>query len=372
MKNEKTSVLLVSVNTFYGGGDAHLVNLADLLDGDCKLSALVFDPTLARNLGDRGVQVHRLRLLPQSARALQVLHAMFVLPYILVSARIQVVQVTGTLETLMLPLARLFGCRTVSIRHLVPFPGTGTRLSALRRLAIELAYGIGTLFANEVVCVSETIASALRAQTYRRTRRVIRNWVPFMPPRKSFREHSGPVRLLFVGRLESHKGLHLLLHALKSLDGYELTVVGDGSGTEQLKLQAADMNVRFEGFQRDVSRYYRDADIFVMPSLGPEGLPLVTIEAMSHGLACLLSDLPVHCEVSCQGKAAMLFESGNAESLSKQLRSLLESDAERHSYGSSAYREILASYSPEQARAAYLEAFGLGQAKTQPGVLSGA
>jgi len=370
LNDEKQSVLLVSVNTFYGGGDAHLVNLADLLAADCNLSALVFDPTLAGNLRDRGIKVHQLRLLPASARALQVLHAMLVLPFILLRSRIQVVQVTGSFETLLLPIARLLGARTVSIRHLVPFPGSGTRLSWLRRILIEWVYAFGTLFANEVVCVSETIALALQEQTYKRKRRVIRNWVPAIPPRRSLHGHGAPVRLLFVGRLESHKGLHLLLHALKPMTGYELTVVGDGSGAEQLKQLAAGMNVNFVGFQREVAGYYRRADIFIMPSLGPEGLPLVTIEAMSHGLACLLSDLPVHCEVSRRGQVAMLFESGNIESLGRQLQPLLESEAEREHYGSAAYREVLASYNPEHARIAYLDAFGIVPVKEQPGVLS--
>jgi glycosyltransferase involved in cell wall biosynthesis len=370
LNDDKKSVLLVSVNTFYGGGDAHLVNLADLLAADCKLSALVFDPTLARNLRERGIKVHQLSLLPASARALQVFHAMLVLPFILLSARIQVVQVTGSFETLLLPVARLLGSRTISIRHLVPFPGSGTWLSWLRRLFIEVVYGIGTLFANEVVCVSETIALALQERTYKRPRRVIRNWVSSIPPYRSLSGHSGPVRLLFVGRLESHKGLHLLLHALKPLSGYELTVVGDGSGAEELKHLAAGMNVRFEGFQREVSRYYRQADVFVMPSLGPEGLPLVTIEAMSHGLACLLSDLPVHCEVSRAGQVAILFESGNIESLRRQLQPLLQSESERERFGLAAYREVLASYNPEQARIAYLDTFGIVPVPTESGVLS--
>jgi glycosyltransferase involved in cell wall biosynthesis len=370
LNDYKKSVLLVSVNTFYGGGDAHLVNLVDLLGADCRLSALVFDPTLARNLRDRGIQVHQLCLLPASARALQVFHALFLLPSIILSSRIQVLQVTGSFETLLLPVARLMGCRTVSIRHLVPFPGSGTLLSWLRRLFIEVVYGLGTLFANEVVCVSETIALALQEKTYKRQRRVIRNWVPSIPPCRSLSGHRGPVRLLFVGRLESHKGLHLLLHALKPLTGYELIVVGDGSSTKELKQLATGMNVHFAGFQRDVSRYYRQADVFVMPSLGPEGLPLVTIEAMSHGLACLLSDLPVHCEVSRRGQVAMLFESGNIESLRRQLQPLLESETERERYGSAAYREVLASYSPEHARAAYLDTFGIVPVKTESGVLS--
>jgi glycosyltransferase involved in cell wall biosynthesis len=359
---DKKSVLLVSVNTFYGGGDAHVANLAHLLNANCNLHALVFDQTLARNLCSQGVQVHQLSLIPHYARALQVLHALFVIPLIILRVNISVVQVTGTIETLLLPIARALGCRTVSVRHLVPFLGKGTWFSRLRRLIIELTYGIGILFANEVVCVSDTVASALEKTTRRKKLRVIRNWVPSVPP-KNLRCHiTAPLRLLFVGRLEFHKGLHLLLEALKTMAGYELTVVGDGSDAEDLRSLAAGMNVRFEGFQSDMSAYYKQADVFVMPSRGPEGLPLVTIEAMSHGLPCVLSDLPVHREVSRDGEAALLFKSGDSDSLRAQLMHLLESESERMRYGDRAYLEILQRHSPEVARSSYLETFGLGTA----------
>jgi glycosyltransferase involved in cell wall biosynthesis len=368
--SDKKSVLLVSVNTFYGGGDAHVANLADLLSDDCNLHALVFDQTLARNLRDQGVKVHQLSLIPRSARALQVLHALFVLPFIILSAQISVVQVTGTLETLLLPLSRALGCKTISIRHLIPFLGAGSWLSRLRRLIIEITYGIGILFANEVVCVSDTIACALRKTTYKKRLRVIRNWVPHVPSMNSRCRHDGPLRLLFVGRLEFHKGLHLLLDALRTINDYELIVVGDGSGMEGLKSLAAGMNVHFEGFQKELAVYYKRADIFVMPSLGPEGLPLVTIEAMSYGLPCVLSDLPVHEEVSRDGEAALLFKSGDGDSLRMQLQYLLDSESERRCYGDRAYREILLRHSPEVARMAYLETFDIGQVESEPRVLS--
>jgi glycosyltransferase involved in cell wall biosynthesis len=322
---DKKSVLFVSVNTFYGGGEAHVVNLARLLSGHCNLYALVFDQTFAQKLRNQGVEVRQLALFPSSARALQVLHALFVLPLIVLRERIAVVQVTGTVETLLLPVARVLGCNTVSVRHLIPFLGHGTRLSRLRRLAIEVTYAIGTLFAKSVVCVSETIGFALRKTTYNRELRVIRNWVPSVPPRRSRYKHESRVRLLFVGRLEPHKGAQLLLHALKNLhdQDYELTIVGDGSDMARLQSLAVGLNVHFAGFQHDLSRYYENADVFVMPSLGPEGLPLVTIEAMSYGLPCVLSDLPVHEEVSREGEAAILFKSGDSESLSMQLQHLL-------------------------------------------------
>ena len=359
MKGGQESVLLVSVNTFYGGGEVHLLNLARLLADHCDVRALVFDPTLSRRLTDQGVKVYKLSLFPRAARSLQVLHACFVLPSIIHRGRIRAVLVTGTIETLLLPISRLLRCTSISMRHLVPFLGPGSWLSKLRRLIIETVYGFGILFADCVICVSETVAIGMRRITLQTRLLVIPNWVPSVPVRNLQRECQGPLRLLFVGRLESNKGLHLLLQALEDMSGYELTVVGDGSEMTHLRSVAGGKNVLFCGFQSNTSHYYENADIFIMPSVGPEGLPLVTIEAMSHGLPCVLSDLPVHIEVSQGGSGALLFKSGDADSLRAGLQVLMGCECERKRFGDAAYQLVLQRHSPQHAIKAYLNALAI-------------
>jgi glycosyltransferase involved in cell wall biosynthesis len=359
MQPEKKSVLLISVNTFYGGGEVHLLNLARLLEGHCDVHALVFDPTLDQRLRNAGATVHKLSLLPRAARSLQVLHAVFVLPFIIYRSHVRSVVVTGTIETLLLPIARLFGCTSISMRHLVPFLGLGNYLTRFRRLFIEMVYGFGVLFADSVICVSDTVAVQMRRIALHNRILVIPNWVPSVPAKSERSESRLPLRLLFVGRLEANKGLHLLLQALDEMDDYELTVVGDGSEMARLRSLAAGKDVSFAGFQSDVSDYYRNADIFVMPSVGPEGLPLVTIEAMSYRLPCVLSDLPVHVEVSQGGTGAILFKSGDATCLRAKLQRLMECEHERYRVGDAAYQLVLQRHSPQGASKAYVSALAL-------------
>jgi glycosyltransferase involved in cell wall biosynthesis len=126
-----------------------------------------------------------------------------------------------------------------------------------------------------------------------------------------------------------------------------------------LRSFAAEKNVLFCGFQTDVSEHYRNADIFVMPSMGPEGLPLVTIEAMSYGLPCVLSDLPVHVEVSQDGTGAILFKSGDSLSLREQLEGLMKCAYERKKVGDTARKVVLQRYSPQSASEAYLRALAI-------------
>ena len=130
--------------------------------------------------------------------------------------------------------------------------------------------------------------------------------------------------MLCASRLEHYKGIHLLIQAARRLPSVEVMIIGEGSESEALKRMAADVpNVRFAGFQRDLQDFYERADIFVMPSMGPEGLPIASLEAMANGLPCIFSDLPVHREITDNGRAACLFRSGEEESLYVALRDLL-------------------------------------------------
>jgi glycosyltransferase involved in cell wall biosynthesis len=146
---------------------------------------------------------------------------------------------------------------------------------------------------------------------------------------------------------------------MREIPSLSLLVVGEGSYRTQLEAAAEGLPVHFTGFQRDPSVFYRDSTIFINPSLGPEGLPLVSLEAMAQGLPCVFSDLPVHCEITSDGKAAALFKRGDSKSLANQLRRLLESEEERQRYGLAARRLVEQNYSLPVAAQQYRQAFGL-------------
>jgi len=78
---------------------------------------------------------------------------------------------------------------------------------------------------------------------------------------------------------------------------------------------------------------------------------------MSHGLPCLFSDLAVHQEITGNGRAAMLFETGNVADLRAKLLQMLENPALREQLAESAYRQVQAKYHVDAARRAYLQLF---------------
>jgi poly(glycerol-phosphate) alpha-glucosyltransferase len=106
--------------------------------------------------------------------------------------------------------------------------------------------------------------------------------------------------LLYLGRLHAKKGLVNLLRAWESLaDGqaghWHLVIAGwDQGGYEgelhQLVRQRGLGRVHFPGplFGADKHVAYAAADAFVLPSVS-EGLPLVVLEAWSHGLPVVMT-----------------------------------------------------------------------------------
>jgi glycogen synthase len=115
---------------------------------------------------------------------------------------------------------------------------------------------------------------------------------------------SREIVLLSVGRIEQNKGFHVLAQALAGLrehsgrlahGGWRWVIVGDGPFLSRLRAFVAELRltntVVFAGrlADRDLHAWYEAADLFVHPTLY-EGSSLVTLEAMAHRRACVVSD----------------------------------------------------------------------------------
>jgi glycosyltransferase involved in cell wall biosynthesis len=121
-------------------------------------------------------------------------------------------------------------------------------------------------------------------------------WDPSRFPHRHIRkpsDRSGKIVVLFVGHLSIRKGTHLLLGAWEkaNIDGKLLLYGNMEEAIRQTCSRALSRSdVLWASYTTDVSRIYRDADVFAFPSL-EEGSPLVTYEAMAHGLPMLVSPM---------------------------------------------------------------------------------
>jgi glycosyltransferase involved in cell wall biosynthesis len=353
-------VLFIDLGSHYGGVETYLDGLAGILGPSIEGYAVCSLPRLASQLRAHGMTVVSLPLLGSKwFKGLRFLLACFIVPYLLLRFRIRKVQLNGYFESLLLGPLRVAGCETIYTMH-GPFE---TELYSWFRNPARFFprfFSRQSLrFASQVVCVSETVGEIARKTLPADRVKVIANWVqPPLTFRNDFSVSERP-RLLFVGRLEEYKGVQFILRAIQQIGDVSLTIVGDGPYRSQLEREAGQMDVHFAGFQPDPSRFYQDSTVFINPSLGPEGLPLVSLEAMAYGLPCIFSDLPVHREISGGGKAAAIFAPGDSESLAQQLLLLLEDEGHRQRYGVAARQLVEQHYSRSVAGQQYIHAFGL-------------
>jgi glycosyltransferase involved in cell wall biosynthesis len=356
---KKKTILIVNLGAVMGGVEYYIETLSSMIRERGTLISVCVLPELAHRLRNEGVTVY---LIPafRRFRVLRFLLALVVLPLIILREQAQIVMVNGFLESFLLIPSRLLGCQAIYARH-GPFEDDLYKWYANpARYFPRLMARICVHFASHVICVSEDVGKCVRKVVPEQRTSVIPYWVPSMPPYSSQRaELRPPVHVLFVGRLERYKGLYLLLEALRGIPDVHLTVVGAGSYSKELERLAEGIDVRFEGYQSDPARYYAEADIFVMPSLGPEGFGIVTMEAMAHGLPCLISDLDVHREITAGGTAAMLFRSGDVKDLRYKLSLLMKEATLRSAYSQAGYRRVEQAYNPEIALKSYIWAFGL-------------
>ena len=141
-----------------------------------------------------------------------------------------------------------------------------------------------------------------------------------------YRATGNSKQLLAVGRMTpKHKGFDLLIEAfakvMDEMQEWSLHIVGDGpeKGTLEnlIRKNHAEKQIFLHPFTNDIQVYYQQAQLYVLSSRW-EGMPLVLVEAMAHGLPIVASDLPTCKEV--MGDNATYFHTGDATDLANALR----------------------------------------------------
>jgi glycosyltransferase involved in cell wall biosynthesis len=139
------------------------------------------------------------------------------------------------------------------------------------------------------------------------------------------RSQGNSKRFLTIGRFTPlHKGIDLLIEAFhifaqKNHD-WQLDIVGGGEQKETFlkiinRYQLED-RITIHPFTNKIQDFYSNAQVYVLSSRW-EGMPLVLVEAMSHGLPIITSDLPVCQEIL--DDFGMYFPNSNIEGLAQRL-----------------------------------------------------
>jgi glycosyltransferase involved in cell wall biosynthesis len=187
---------------------------------------------------------------------------------------------------------------------------------------------------------------------------------PDCPPKI---ESNEALRLINVGRQDYQKGQVLIVEALdrlhreRSITGITLDIFGrEGTQTPAIRSaiergQLAN-RVRLRGFSDDIPAELCAADVFVFPSHF-EGLGGALIEAMSAGLPCICSDIPVLREVVGGDAGALFFEPGNAGELANCIHRIHTEPELRHTLSRASRRRFHEAFELESISAQMLDMY---------------
>lgn len=141
------------------------------------------------------------------------------------------------------------------------------------------------------------------------------------------------LKILYVGNLSIHKGVHILISAFKELEfgNIRLHVIGKGKDEEEFKKMAgSDQRIIFHGFvpDKELINWYRKANITIVPSIWYENSPMVIYESFRFGTPVIASKIGGIPELVEDGYNGFLFKAGNVNELKEILQYLIENPSE--------------------------------------------
>jgi glycosyltransferase involved in cell wall biosynthesis len=161
---------------------------------------------------------------------------------------------------------------------------------------------------------------------------IVINGVPEPAPRSPRTDNGGTQQVLFLGNLSERKGVSDLLQAL-ARPGFQtgrLEVVLAGGGDlagyrAKARALGVDRFVRFEGWcdQDKVAELLSRSDLLVLPSYD-EGLPLVILEALAHGVGVVCTPVGEIPSVLTHGVNAYFVAPGDIDALAAGLQEVLD------------------------------------------------
>lgn len=146
------------------------------------------------------------------------------------------------------------------------------------------------------------------------------------------RASMGNKKFIGVGRFShKHKGFDILLKAFakycqKHDDGWTLEIVGEGPERQMYKDIITDNNighrVTISPFTNNIQKHYAAASAYVLSSRW-EGQPLVLLEALSHGLPIVASDIPIAKELLENTGTSLLFKNEDIDDLVRKMEEIV-------------------------------------------------
>lgn len=224
-------------------------------------------------------------------------------------------------KAIILEVAHRYGCPTVLHLHggrFDRFAASGTRV---RRWFIKRVFGNATA----VLVLSKEWSSRVASFSGRSDAVVMPN--PVIVPETTARG-SDPPQILFLGRLCEGKGTGVLIEAVSLLQeagvAAQYVIAGDGDASSYVTAARSlpDASaVGFPGWLDDEAKVaaLESSDVFCLPSRD-EGVPIALLEAMSWGIACVVTPVGGVPSVIRDGQNGLMVPVDDASRLAQALQ----------------------------------------------------
>jgi glycosyltransferase involved in cell wall biosynthesis len=254
----------------------------------------------------------------------------------------------GRLAAAMAGVPMVYHVHSPTIRN------TTNRAANIVNTLVERASLVGV---PRMITVSNSLAEHMRKYGIAARRlKVVHNGVPGPAELPERDAPTSEWTLGVVALFRPRKGLEVLLDALALLRSHDYDVRLRAVGKFETPEYEAEIKARVErlqlaeaidwtGFTRDVPAELRKMDLFVLPSLFGEGLPMVVLEAMAHGVPVVGTRVEGVPEAIRDGIEGVLANPGDAADLASAIRRFLDGTVDWQTIRGAAYARHGADFS---------------------------
>lgn len=264
----------------------------------------------------------------------------------------QIIHLHGYFASTFARLAAILIPKTIIITHV----HTTYNNLIYRNLLIERLLSVIT---DKIICISEAVRKFVEIDEKISAEKTVLIYNGVEDPQK-FSEHISNRKnlieldigndqkvILIVASLQPHKGHIILIDAIFNIfkidTNVRLLIVGGGPlrGILEKYVQKKKHSdkIFFTGEQEDVFSFIKASDIFILPSIGREGLGLAIIEAMAMGLPVIGSEIGGIPELIEDGINGKLFPPGDSVALSNAIIELLSDKKKMMRMGTAARKK---------------------------------
>lgn len=236
------------------------------------------------------------------------------------------ISLSTTTNFISIIVAKLFSIKIIAQEH-ISYTGYSADNAIITKISRKYLYKVADIV---TVLTSHDVANYKKLGV---NVHVLPNPCSFKPIIENYHDRSKTI--LAAGSLDRyhHKGFDSLISIMAPIfeeyPDWRLKIAGSGDyGLEHLTKLAKEKNILdkviFTGFTENISEIMHDSSIFILPSRF-EGLPMVLLEAMSQGMACIAFDCVTGpSDIINHNENGLLIEDQNIEKMQQGLRQLID------------------------------------------------